>query len=438
MMVEDFWPAPTATGPVHAHVRVPGSKSATNRALVLAALADGPSLIREALDARDTRLMISALEALGATFTVSTQSPVGNIDITCTPVPLPSRGGPRPIMTIDVGLAGTVMRFVPAVASLAHADVRFDGDEGARTRPMSTITGALRSLGVIIDGGDTLPFTVRGTGQVTGGEVLIDASGSSQFVSALLLSGARFDEGLTIRHTGATVPSQPHIDMTIAMLAEHGIEVSTPAPNTWHVVPQRVLAHDWTIEPDLSNAAPFLAAALVTKGSVTVADWPTTTTQPGDWLRDLLQQMGAVVTHDTHGLTATMHDEIRGIDADLHEVGELTPSIAALAALAISPSHLHGIAHLRGHETDRLKALVHEINHLGGDARETADGLTIRPTRLHGGRFATYHDHRMATAAAIIGLRVHGIAVENIETTAKTLPGFTDRWDSLLLPREPS
>ena len=438
MTSDEFWAAPTATGPVHAHVRVPGSKSATNRALVLAALADGPSLIREALDARDTRLMIDALGALGATFTVSPQSPVGNIDITCSPVPPAQSAVRRPAVGIDVGLAGTVMRFVPAVAALVDADVRFDGDEGARTRPMSTITGALRSLGVIIEGGDTLPFIVRGAGQVAGGEVSIDASSSSQFVSALLLSGGRFEQGLTIRHTGATVPSQPHIDMTIAMLANHGVEVSIPEPNIWHVAPARVLAHDCTIEPDLSNAAPFLAAALVTKGSVTVADWPIATTQPGDWLRDLLQQMGAIVTHDAQGLTATMHDEIRGIDADLHDVGELTPSIAALAALAISPSHLHGIAHLRGHETDRLKALVHEINHLGGDARETADGLTIRPTRLHGGRFATYHDHRMATAAAIIGLRVHGIAVENIETTAKTLPGFTDRWDSLLLPREPS
>jgi 3-phosphoshikimate 1-carboxyvinyltransferase len=438
MTSHDFWPAPTATGPVRAHVRVPGSKSATNRALVLAALADGPSHIREALDARDTRLMITALEALGAAFTVSPPSPVGNIDITCTPAPPAARDGRRPAVGIDVGLAGTVMRFVPAVAALADADVRFDGDEGARTRPMSTITGALRSLGVAIDGGDTLPFTVRGTGRVSGGEVSIDASGSSQFVSALLLSGGRFEQGLTIRHTGASVPSQPHIDMTIAMLAEHGVEVSIPEPNAWHVAPQRVLARDCTIEPDLSNAAPFLAAALVTKGSVTVADWPTSTTQPGDWLRDLLQQMGAVVTHDAHGLTATMHDEIHGIDADLHEVGELTPSIAALAALAASPSHLHGIAHLRGHETDRLKALVHEINHLGGDAVETADGLRIRPSRLHAGRFATYHDHRMATAAAIIGLRVHGIAVENIETTAKTLPGFADRWHALLLPRDPS
>jgi 3-phosphoshikimate 1-carboxyvinyltransferase len=226
--------------------------------------------------------------------------------------------------------------------------------------------------------------------------------------------------------------------MTIAMLAEHGVAITTPQPNTWHVGSQPINAVDCTIEPDLSNAAPVLAAALVTKGSVTIADWPTRTTQPGDWLRDLLQQMGAVITLDHHGLTATMHDEILGIDVDLHDVGELTPSIAALAALASTPSHLHGISHLRGHETDRLKALVHEINHLGGDATETPDGLRIRPTMLHAGRFSTYHDHRMATAGAIIGLRVHGISVENIDTTAKTLPGFPDRWHSLLSTHEDS
>ena len=440
MTPHDFWPAPTASAPVRASVRVPGSKSATNRALVLAALCNGPSLIREALDARDTRLMIKALEALGADFDVSQPSPVGNIDIACTPIPphTNEHEGQRAATHVDVGLAGTVMRFVPPMAALIDADVRFDGDEGARARPMSAITDALRALGVALDGGSTLPFTVRGDGRVAGGEVAIDASGSSQFVSALLLSGARYEHGLTIRHTGASVPSQPHIDMTIAMLAEHGVAVTTPQPNTWHVGSQPMNAVDCTIEPDLSNAAPFLAAALVTIGSVTIADWPTRTTQPGDWLRDLLQQMGAVITLDHHGLTATMHDEILGIDVDLHDVGELTPSIAALAALASTPSHLHGISHLRGHETDRLKALVHEINHLGGDATETPDGLRIRPTMLHAGRFSTYHDHRMATAGAIIGLRVHGISVENIDTTAKTLPGFPDRWHSLLSTHEDS
>lgn len=440
MTPHDFWPAPTASAPVRASVRVPGSKSATNRALVIAALSDGPSLIREALDARDTRLMIEALEALGAGFHVSQPSLVGNIDISCTPIHLHPQApaAQRTATCIDVGLAGTVMRFVPPMAALIDADVRFDGDEGARIRPMSTITDALRSLGVTMEGGPNLPFTVFGDGRVCGGEVAIDASGSSQFVSALLLSGARYEQGLILRHSGASLPSQPHIDMTIAMLAEHGVAVTTSEPNTWRVAPQPIHAIDSTIEPDLSNAAPFLAAALVTKGSVTIADWPTRTTQPGDWLRDLLQQMGAVITLDHLGLTATMHDEILGIDVDLHDVGELTPSIAALAALATTPSHLYGIAHLRGHETDRLKALVHEINHLGGDATETPDGLRIRPTMMHAGRFSTYHDHRMATAGAIIGLRVHGISVENIDTTAKTLPGFADRWHSLLSTPEHS
>jgi 3-phosphoshikimate 1-carboxyvinyltransferase len=422
----DFWPAPTAHGPIHASVRIPGSKSATNRALILAALADGPSQIREALDARDTRLMIGALEALGVHFTINGPSPVGNITIDVEPSALL---GPA---SINVGLAGTVMRFVPPIAALATGSITFDGDAAARTRPMGTTLDALRALGVSIEGDSSLPFTVHGSGRVGGGEIVIDASGSSQFVSALLLSGARFDAGLTIRHAGPSVPSQPHIDMTIAMLVEHGVTVTSPDSNTWHIAPGTIRAQDRTIEPDLSNAAPFLAAALVTKGAVTIADWPQSTTQPGDSLRDLLAQMGAVITCDTHGLSASMHEEIQGIDVDLHDIGELTPSIAALAALAVSPSHLHGIAHLRGHETDRLKALVHEINHLGGDAVETPDGLRINPMMLHSGRFSTYEDHRMATAGAIIGLRVHGIAVENIDTTAKTLPGFTDRWATLL------
>lgn len=425
-MTVDDWPAPTARGPIHATVRVPSSKSATNRALILAALADGPSTIRQALDARDTSLMIGALGALGVDCRRTDATDIGNVDLEVSPAPL---RGPA---SIDVGLAGTVMRFVPPVAALADGAVAFDGDEGARRRPMATTIDSLRALGVAVDGGPSLPFTVRGTGAVHGGEVTIDASASSQFLSALLLSAARFDEGLVIRHIGATLPSQPHIDMTIQMLAEQGVEVRVPAPGTWVVAPGPIRAVDRVIEPDLSNAAPFLAAAMVTRGAVTIPDWPITTTQPGDALRDLLARMGAAVSHDGHGLTVSMDGPIRGIDADLHDVGELTPTIAALAALADSPSRLRGIAHLRGHETDRLAALAHEITHLGGDAVETDDGLRIHPALLHGGRVATYADHRMATAAAIIGLHVHGVTVEDIDTTAKTLPGFAARWTALV------
>ena len=420
------WAAPRALAPIRATVRIPGSKSATNRALILAALSEGPSTIHQALDARDTRLMVAALQSLDTRISVSEPTAVGNVDIRVHPAPFT---GPA---TIHVGLAGTVMRFVPPVAALATGDVSFDGDEGARVRPMATTLNALRSLGVSIIGEDTLPFTVCGTGSVTGGEVVIDASASSQFVSALLLTAARFDQGLTIRHEGPPVPSQPHINMTIEMLAEHGVHVDTPDASTWRIANQRIASIDRVIEPDLSNAAPFLAAAMVTGGEVTIPDWPARTTQAGDALRDLLAAMGATISHSSQGLSVAMQGEIRGIDADLRDVGELTPTLAAIAALATTETRFRGIAHLRGHETDRLAALVHEIKNLGGDATETEDGIHIRPGVLHAGHFKTYNDHRMATAGAVIGLRVSGVEVENIDTTAKTLPGFAARWESLV------
>ena len=423
-----FWPAPHADHAIHATVSVPGSKSASNRALVLAALSDGPSTITDLLDARDTRLMIAALQGLGSTIEVLATSPIGNINVRVTPASLTDG------CSIDVGLAGTVMRFLPPLAALAAGEICFDGDPHARVRPMSTTIEALRQLGVEVDDESrgTLPFTVKGAGAVNGREVRIDASASSQFVSALLLAGARFTHGLVIHHVGPPVPSQPHIDMTIAMLAEHGVVVDTSTVNTWVIEPGVIRAVDRAIEPDLSNAAPFLAAAMVTRGSVTIPRWPASTTQPGDELRTLLARMGADVTLDARGLTVSMTGDIHGIDADLGDVGELTPNLAALAALADSPSVFSGIGHLRGHETDRLAALVHEINHLGGDAHESDDGLRIHPMILHSGRFGTYADHRMATSGAIIGLRVHGISVENIDTTAKTLPGFADRWKTMI------
>ena len=370
--------------------------------------------------------MVAALTSLGTEISVSEPTSVGNVEIHVRPALFT---GPA---AIHVGLAGTVMRFVPPVAALATGEISFDGDEGARVRPMATTLNALRSLGVSINGDDTLPFTVCGTGSVAGGEVVIDASASSQFVSALLLTAARFDQGLTIRHVGPPVPSQPHINMTIEMLAEHSVRVDTPDASTWHITHQRIAPIDRVIEPDLSNAAPFLAAALVTGGEVTVPDWPTHTTQAGDALRDLLAAMGATISHSTQGLSVAMQGEIRGIDADLRDVGELTPTLAAIAALATTETRFRGIAHLRGHETDRLAALVHEIKNLGGDATETEDGIHIRPGVLHAGHFKTYNDHRMATAGAVIGLRVSGVEVENIDTTAKTLPGFAARWESLV------
>jgi 3-phosphoshikimate 1-carboxyvinyltransferase len=419
-----LWPAPRAHAPVHARVSLPGSKSLTNRALVLAALADGPSVVRRALRSRDTTLMAAALTALGAT--VDT----GGDDWTVVPATF----GTYPDGTaVDCGLAGTVMRFVPPAAALGTGPVRFDGDPHARTRPMGEVLGALRHLGVTVEDDDrgALPFTIVGTGAVPGGTVVLDASASSQFVSALLLSGARYERGVDVRHDGKPVPSLPHLDMTVAVLREHGVEVDDTEPNRWFVHPGPVRATDVGIEPDLSNAAPFLMLALTTGGTVTVPDWPRRTTQAGDALRDLLARMGAEVELGDDGLTVRGGGPIAGIDVDLHDLGELTPALAALCALAEGPSHLRGIAHIRGHETDRLAALATELAGLGADVVEHDDGLELRPARLHGGVFHTYADHRMAHAGVLLGSAVDDVLVEDVDTTGKTFPGFADVWAGL-------
>ncbi len=424
----ETWPAPVAPEPVSATVRVPGSKSATNRALVLAALASGPSRITRALAARDTRLMAQALTRLGVDIIETGTDDVGNVDWAVTPGPL---RGPA---TVDVGLAGTVMRFVPPFAALATGRIDFDGDARARERPLGPMLDALRDLGVALtDSGGRLPLTIQGTGSVRGGAVDIDASASSQFVSGLLLSGARFDEGLTLRHTGRSLPSLPHIAMTLHMLGEHQVHVDfDPARVSWHLSPAPLAPRDRVIEPDLSNAGPFLAAALATSGSVRVPDWPRHTTQAGDDLRGLLAQMGAQVHLDDAGLTVIGSGTIHGIDADLGQVGELTPVIAALAALASSPSRLTGIGHLRGHETDRLAALAEMLGALGARVTASTDALQITPGTLHGATVESYGDHRMATAAAVVGLVVPGVRIQDIATTGKTLPDFPGMWHAMI------
>ncbi len=419
------WPAPVSPGPLDATVRLPGSKSLTNRYLVLAALADGPSRLRSPLRSRDTLLMAQALRDLG----IAVEDDYGSDDWHVVP------DGVVGDTEVDCGLAGTVMRFVPPLAALADGPVRFDGDPQARLRPMGPVLGAMRSLGVDVldEGRGSLPFTVRGLdGLVPGGRTVLDASGSSQFVSALLLSGARYRKGVTVVHDGPPVPSEPHLAMTVETLRDCGVVVDDSEPGTWRVEPGTVGALDVQVEPDLSNAAPFLAAALVCGGRVHVPDWPQRTTQAGDHLRDLLDQMGAEVGLDRDGLTVEGTGELYGIDADLHEAGELAPVVAALCALADSPSTLRGIAHLRGHETDRLAALATELGACGAEVTEREDGLSIRPKPLQGRVFRTYHDHRMAQAGAVVGLRVPGTEVEDVATTAKTLPDFTGLWDRLL------
>jgi 3-phosphoshikimate 1-carboxyvinyltransferase len=422
------WTAPCARRPVCATVTVPGSKSQTNRALVLAALAaanGGVSTISGALRSRDTDLMIGALGALGL-----------RVEGAAAELTVSGKISPAADARIDCGLAGTVLRFVPPLAALGVTAVTFDGDEQARVRPIKPLLDALRGLGVDVDG-DGLPFRVHGTGSVAGGAVQIDASASSQFVSGLLLSGASFTDGLIVQHVGPALPSAPHIAMTVAMLRQAGVEVDVEAgatPNRWQVRPGPVAARHWHIEPDLSNAVPFIAAAVVSAGTVRITGWPTASIQPAEAILNILRQLNSVVKQSDSYLEVRGPQSYGGFDVNLRDVGELTPSVAVLAALATpgSVSRLSDIAHLRGHETDRLAALRTEINRLGGNCSETADGLEITATTLRPGIWRSYADHRMATAGAIVGLRVAGVEVEDIATTAKTLPRFPRLWADML------
>ena len=426
------WSAPfrgglTSVGePINAKISIPGSKSATNRALILAAIAKSPSRLRKPLSSRDADLMVKGLQSLGCEIDeIKTEQ---GFDYQITPQKL---SGPT---QIDVGNAGTVMRFLPPIASLATGLVHFDGDARSHERPLEPVIKALEQLGASIEHGNKyrLPLTINGSGEIKGGEVEVEASASSQFISALMLLGPATKNGLTIRNIGKSLPSLPHIEMTIQMLRQFGATVEV-GENSWTVRSGDLQGQDLTIEPDLSNAAPFMAAAMICGGTVEILDWPKSTSQPGDQLRDIFARMGARVDQNNEGLKISGSGKINGIDIDLHDVGELTPSIAAVAALASSPSTLRGIAHLRLHETDRLAALANEINNLGGDVTEGPGQLLIKPAKLVASQiFKSYEDHRMATAGAIIGLAVKDLTVENIETTKKTLPDFPGMWQEML------
>jgi 3-phosphoshikimate 1-carboxyvinyltransferase len=426
------WSAPfrgglTSVGePVNAKITIPGSKSATNRALILAAIAKTQSRLRKPLSSRDADLMVKGLQSLGCKIDeIKTEQ---GFDYQITPHKL---SGPT---QINVGNAGTVMRFLPPIASLATGLVHFDGDARSHERPLEPVIKALEQLGASIEHRNKyrLPLTINGSGEIKGGEVEVDASASSQFISALMLLGPATKNGLTIKNIGKTLPSMPHIEMTIQMLRQFGATVEVNE-NSWKVISGDLLGQDLTIEPDLSNAAPFMAAAMICGGSVEILDWPKSTSQPGDQLRDIYAKMGAKIERSNEGLKISGSGTISGIDIDLHDVGELTPSIAAVAALASSPSTLRGIAHLRLHETDRLAALASEINNLGGDVTEGPGELLIKPSKLVASQiFKSYEDHRMATAGAIMGLAVKDLIVENIETTKKTLPDFPGMWQEML------
>lgn len=440
------WAAPLADGSdtengtraFDAYVPLPGSKSLTGRELILSALSEASGTLRVPLHSRDTDLMVAALTALGATFEPLPGENAYGPDLRVTPAAELTGS-----TSIACGLAGTVMRFVPPVAALSLGPVAFDGDPYARKRPMRPVLDALRVLGADIadEGRGALPFTVHGTGSLKGGRVEVDASLSSQFVSALLLSAPRFTEGVHVVHTGERVPSVPHIEMTLEALRVRGVKAYSPAPFEWVVEPGPIQAREVTIEPDLSNAAPFLAAALATGGRMSIPNWPSNTTQVGDHLRTILQEFGATASLEDGVLTVTAGERLKGVQLHVPEGGELAPTLVGLAALAALPrpdgtpgdsSTITGIGHIRHHETDRIAALVKEVNSLGGHAEELEDGIAIHPAPLHGGLWHAYADHRMATTGALIGLVVPGIEVDDIACTSKTLPQFPQLWHGML------
>ncbi len=412
------WSAPSADGPVVATVRVPGSKSATARAFVLAGLASGPSNLSGVLAARDTRLMRLGLQALGVRFTDLSPGVV--------------RVSPPDDLTagdVDSGLAGTVLRFLPPVAGLAVGRSTFTGDAALGERPIQPLVDGLARLGVRVGYTGRLPLVVHGTGRVPGGPVDVDASASSQFVSGLLLSAPRFDRGVQLRHVGPTLPSRPHIDMTVAMLQARGVRVQQGS-DTWSIDPQPISGLDADIEPDLTNTAAFLATGMVTGGSVT-APWPERPLQAGDKILSVLEQFGARIVRTPTSVTVGA-DQLTGADIDLSEVSELTPVAAAVAALASGPTRIRGVGHIRGHETDRLKALENELGELGCNVTQTADGLVINPAPLRPGIFATYADHRMAHAGAIVGLVTPGVELDDVSCTTKTMDNFPELWGEMV------
>lgn len=419
-----------------ASLELPGSKSLTNRELVLASLATGPSTISGGLRARDTDLMMEALRTLGATIDITESAGVEQWQV--TPISFGSIAD-TPVV-IDCGLAGTVMRFIPPMVLLGFQPVQFRGDEHASQRPMAGVLEGLRQLGAAVHdrGRAGLPFEVQpGALPTTDHTITIDASASSQFISGLLLTAPRLPAALTIRHSGSSVPSLPHIDMTIKCLAGRGVQVESDGDNQWRVKPQKIDATNVQIEPDLSNAAPFLAAALVAGGQVAIRHWPQRTTQVGGRLPELLKPFGALVEWEGDALMVQGAGVGPGIglepvSMDLGEAGELAPTLIALSLFSHGTSSFRGIAHLRGHETNRLAALVENITALGGVATETADGIIVTPAPLHGGTWKAFGDHRMATSGALVGLAVKGVEVDDIDQTAKTLPGFVSLWSNLM------
>jgi len=406
------------TGPVHATVRPPGSKSITNRALVCAALAEGQSILHGALESDDTRVMIDGLSRLGVA--VRHDAATERIDVS-------GCGGRLPATQADLFTAnsGTTIRFLTAVAALGHGHYRLDGVERMRERPIGDLVDALNSIGADVrseaDNGCP-PVLVRARG-LAGGSVAMKGDVSSQFLSAVLLAAPYAASDVELQIDGPLV-SRPYVDMTLGVMSAFGARVDREDYRRCHIAAgQRYRARHYTIEPDASAASYFWGAAAITGGRVTVAGLARGSLQGDVAFCDCLARMGCGVSEEADGITVAGRP-LRGIDVDMKDISDTVQTLAAVALFAEGPTTITGVGHIRHKETDRIGDLARELRKLGAKVDELPDGLRITPGALRGAMIDTYHDHRMAMSLALVGLRVAGVVIRDPGCTAKTYPRF--------------
>jgi 3-phosphoshikimate 1-carboxyvinyltransferase len=405
-------------GGVDADVQIPGSKSLTNRALVLASLADGTSTLGGALVADDTEAMAAAMTQLGAVVDLRSDR--------CTVTGFGGRLRPGPI-DIDARLSGTTARFVLPVLTLGDGPYLLDGAQPLRDRPMGPSIEALRRLGAQVDDSDRpghLPVVVR-AGTLQGDGVGVDGVLSSQFTSGLLLAAAAMPDGLAVDLLGPVV-SRPYLEMTLAVLRAFGVDAGSDGERRLWVRPGGLQPTDYRIEPDASAASYFLAAAAICGGRVRVGDLGSASLQGDARFAELLERMGAEVHQGPHVTEVRGTGHLRGIDADLTDLPDMAQTLAAVAVFADGPTRVRGVEVIRGHETDRIAAVVTELGRCGIEADEHDDGFTVHPGTPRPARIETYRDHRMAMSFSLLGLRVPGIEIVDPGCVAKTFPDFFD------------
>jgi 3-phosphoshikimate 1-carboxyvinyltransferase len=409
------------TGPLSGTIRPPGSKSITNRALLCAALADGESLLTGALESEDTGVMIDGLRRLG--MPVAQDTTARTLRVTGCGGRLPARGG-----ELYVANSGTTMRFLAAVAALAHGRFRLDGTPRMRQRPIQDLLDALVQLGVDArseQGTGAPPVVIEAAG-LRGGRATIAGDVSSQFLSGLLMAAPYAAAPVELAVAGPLV-SQPYVEMTLAVMRAFGVAVGTKGLAEFHVpVDRPYQGRHYAIEPDASAASYFFAAAAITGGRITVEGLSRSSLQGDVAFCDCLERMGCRIDFGPDSITVWGQPLHGNVTLDMNAISDTVQTLGAVALFADGPTMITGVAHIRHKETDRLRALATELRKLGAGVDEQPDGLRIVPGDLHGAEIETYDDHRMAMSLALVGLRVPGVIIRDPGCTRKTYPGYFD------------